>query len=75
MRDAAAILSVLFNFVRCPCNVFDVIVSLNQYTVTYLLTYLLTYNGTLTTASDSVIYSDIARVISLQVYVLLLLLF
>ena len=42
MRDAAAILSVLFNFVRCPCNVFDVIVSLNQYTVTYLLTYLLT---------------------------------
>jgi len=71
--DSVFLLAFLFNFVRCPCNVFDVIVSLNQYTVTYLLTYLLTYNGTLTTASDSVIYSDIARVISLRIIIIIIL--
>ena len=35
----------LFNFIRCPCNVFDVKCHLNQYIVTYLLIYRLAPTG------------------------------
>ena len=46
--DSVILFVFLFNFVRCPCNVFDVIVSvtlISTVLLTYLLTYLLCMSG------------------------------